>query len=254
MAGSPSYITFDIQLVSSHTNNALSTTGGAVYVALNGQRKKATLYDPDNAYASLANPLTINAGKIRFAIQVAAPGGQPGVPLVDIYGISPKGFAFQRIGQAPGDVPIHYIDTNDREQELVIPYSFADAGANTEIATGFSLPANTTIRPHPLVQVVTVDSGNQSIAFGTLSSQTSGNASGFATGVSTATAKVVKPTINGASPTLGTLLRVNSAAGSTSVPEQYVLPSTALQISYTLASSSASGDGYIIIPYTLPVV
>lgn len=245
-----SYIVFDYELVSDVDYKHI-TLGGTCYVALNGNRNKATLYNPDNNYASLVNPVSFTNGKIRFAIQQSG-GGQAFPPSVDLFIMLSDGRFLIRQACTPGDVQTLFIDTNERYQAATIPFSLVDTAANTETSTGFSLPQNSTVE-FASVMVVTPDTANKTIKIGMLSTQTGGSASGFVNGASLSAAGMVKPTINGASATTGSFLIVASGAGSTNVYEPYVVGATAKTISYTIGSAAASGDGYLIIQYTLPI-
>jgi hypothetical protein len=252
MAQPVSYIVFDIQIIDDFTGKSISDPGGEFFVCVNGAATLATIYDPDNNYAAVANPKALIQGKLRFAIQNAG-GGQAYPPLVDIYGITAKGRFFVMRNQAPGDVTIYEIDGNERDFTMLIPWSFATLGANVEYNTGISLPAGTLISPEAAVNVLVADSASHTIKFGTLSTQSGGNSAGFINGVSIATIGVIKATLNSGSPTLGSLLSVASGAGSTQVPEWYPLPALDPLLSITLAASTASGSGFIIQPYTLAV-
>ena len=53
---------FDFNLIDSFTGQALSASGGYVFVAKQGTPQKATLLDPANGMASLANPMTPTNG------------------------------------------------------------------------------------------------------------------------------------------------------------------------------------------------
>lgn len=246
-----SNIIWDIQLVDLYTGKPLNVSGGVVQVCKAGTVQKATLQNPDAQMASLANPVTPNRGKIRFAITQAGPG-QAAPPAVDIYGISGDGRTFVMKGALPGNPTEITVNTNDRDQVLVVPFSSADCTPGTEKDTGFVLPSGAMVTPLLIGRVLTTAAG-KTVSAGLLSSQAGGSATGLINGMSVATAGTVKPTINGASPTLGSFLSVNSGAGSTAVGEGYVVGATAVNVSYTLAAG-AQAEGLIILNYLLPPI
>jgi hypothetical protein len=252
MAQPNSYIIFDIQLQSSFTGKSITDAGVFNVLNLNGTTAAtaavlATIYDPDNNFAAVTQPKAIVEGKMRFAV-LQSGGGQPAPPSVDITGITTKGLCFYRPGCTPGDVPNFFLDGNERDQTAMIPYSFAQAGANVEFDTGWQLPANAYVEADPAVDVVVVDSASETIAFGVL-----GTSTGFATGISTATAGTIKASLTYGSVTMGSLLKTVAGTGSTlPIPEGYVV-SAAIDVSYKLAASTASGSGFLMFDFRRPV-
>jgi hypothetical protein len=237
------YNIFDIQVYDALTKRAIISTGGKLYVAATGAYAKATLVDPDNDYAALANPITATRGKFRFAIANTGLGS----PALDIFGMAPTGQAFRALNIKPGEVTDIYIDTTNVVQQLIVPFSIADTTANTETDTGFDFPVGATILPFPSIDVRTVDSG-MTIDVGLLASE-SGDADGFLDGISLTTAGQIKPTFASAV-TQGALLRVTATGAAAVIPEPGII-STAVSLSYTLSSSTDTGAGYIKIPYAL---
>ncbi len=250
MAQPVSYITFDVQLIDDYTGVALSAPGGEFFVCTAGGAVLQAIYDPDNNYAVATNPKPLLNGRMRFAIQNPG-GGQPYPPVVDVYGMTATGRFFVRQGQTPGAVPNLFIDQNERDFTMVVPWSLGAAVAGVEYNTGIVVPAGTLIAPEAAVQVQVAGAAS-SIKWGTLSTQAGGNSGGFINGVSIAAVGMVKATINGASPTLGALLQVISAASTVDVPEWYPVPAADVALSYTLLAGTPSGSGFIIQPYTLP--
>lgn len=251
MAQPNSYIIFDIQLQNSFTGKSLTDAGVFNVLNLNGTTAAtaavlATIYDPDNNFAAVTQPKAIVEGKLRFAI-VQSGGGQPNPPTVDITGITTKGQTFYRQGCTPGDVPNFFLDGNERDHTAYVPYSFAQAGANVEFDTGWQLPAGTLVFPTPAVDVVVADSASHTVSFGVLASPTV-----FVNGASAASVAMVKGSLLYGSVTMGSALQTDAGTGSTlPIPESDVL-TAAIDVSYKLAASTASGSGFLIFDFRRP--
>jgi len=99
------------------------------------------------------------------------------------------------------------------EKSLVIPIKFGDG--TTETATGFILPTNCIVKPEIVINVRVAEAtgGTKTIDFGTDSGD-SGDADGFANGVSVAATGLVKTTIVDGGVTLGAKLFVESGTGA----------------------------------------
>lgn len=121
----------------------------------------------------------------------------------------------------------------------------------SEVNTGVQLPAGAVVR-HVALDTTTVEAtaATKTISVGTLSSESGGNASGFLTGVSTASAAVIGPSLAG-TPTRGALLRESASAtsgGTVPVPVDAIM-TTARTISYTLASVHTELKADIVLTY-----
>ena len=241
------YAIFDVALIDVTSNKALTASGGTVYVAQSGIARKQTLYDPANAFAALANPLSITNGRIYFAVATGV-SGQVAQPTVDLYGISGGGLSFVARGVQPGNPTQIYLDVNDRDQIMIVPFSILDTTANTETNTGFNFPANSLVGTPPSVFVRTAEA-TRTISAGILSSQSGGSATGFFTGVSLATAGISKGTLSGTGTTIGAFLYQTN--NSTKIPEPYPVVSGSQTLSYTLSASTASADGFLVFNYQL---
>lgn len=245
-----SYAIYELRLVDLFTGEALTASGGKVYVATAGDTSKKTLYNPDSDYASLSNPITPSNGRIRFAVSTGVTG-QETPPTVDIYGLSGEGIAFQKRGCKPGDPDILALDTLATQHTLMVPFSMTDATAATEMDTGFDFTAGMVIDPmRQSVYVTTIDA-TETIDTGLLSSESGGDANGFIATLSVGTAGVIKPTLTNGAETLGALLKVTN--NSTSVPEGRVI-AAAVSLTYTLTTGSDTAEGIINVGYSRPIV
>lgn len=245
-----SYAIFELLLVDMFTDEALTASGGKVYVATAADTSKKTLYNPDSDYAALSNPITPSNGRIRFAVSTGVTG-QETPPTVDIYGMSGEGIAFQKRGCKPGDPDILILDTHATQHTLMVPFSMTDATAATEIDTGFDFTAGMWIDPLRQSVYVTSIDATETIEVGLLSSESGGDADGIIDALSVGTLGVIKPTLTNAAETLGALLKVTN--NSTSVPEGKVI-AAAVSLTYTLTTGSDTAEGIIVVGYSRPIV
>ena len=244
-----SYITYDLAMVDSFNNNkAMTASGGRVYVTSSGGTRKSTLYNPDAGFAALTNPFVPSNGRIRFSVLSTATFGQDSQPTVDVYGISGEGVAFQKRGVNPGNPDVVRLDNLRFDHMLMVPFNLLDTVANTETDTLFDFPVGSIISPDGPSIYVTTAEASRTISFGLLSSESGGNATGFVTGLSVATAGVSRPTMANGAITVGALLQVLTTGGTVPVPQSTVI-STAVSLTYTLSASSASAAGLIQCRY-----
>tara|TARA_R110000868_G_scaffold409899_2_gene696460 strand:+ start:7238 stop:7999 length:762 start_codon:yes stop_codon:yes gene_type:complete len=249
-----SYNDYDIQIRDIMTGEKMSASGGVAYITTSGGTAKATLYNPDADYAALSNPIALTNGRLRFAVLGASTFGQASEPQVDIYGMSAEGIAFQRRGWKPGMNTIS-VDNTAVTHTLIVPFNIADTSATAETDTGFDFTAGMAINPLNLsVYTKTLDA-TETINVGLLSSESGGDADGFAVTISVATAVVVTPTLAASAETLGALLRVAATAdaGTGLVPRQHVI-ATAVSLTYTLTAGTDTAAGFINIGYSRPIV
>jgi hypothetical protein len=236
----PEYAIHDIQLMDHNTRETLIAAGGVAYVVAAGEYAKATLYDPDNGFQSVSNPVDLTRGKIRFATDVS-------VSEVDVYGVSGEGVAFQAYGLKPGALAELYVDALRADHKLVIPFAQADqAGDNTETDTGFDEPTNA-VFTDAFINVKTADSGE------TIDVGTDGNGDddpdGFAAGLALDSTGVVKTTLTNGSQTKGVLLSADEDGAGALVPEGHV--GAGESITWTLSSGADAAAGLIVLPYIL---
>lgn len=233
---------YSVQLHDERTGAAIITSGGTITVCASGDAAKQTLYT--KAGAALANPVAINYGKIEFWVADT-------VNQVDLYGIGPNGEAIILTGVKPGGDAALYL-SKSLQQTYKLPFAIGDTAANTETDTGHDLVPGSIV--HGIgggVRVTTADSGI-TIDVGLLSGESGGDADGFMDGVSVASAATVKPTLTNGGATLGALLKVQDSANAGDVvPEAHVV-ATAKSVSYTLAASADTAEGFILLPVTLP--
>ena len=237
------YRIFEIQIQNSLPGNSLIAAGGTVHVARAGTPDLETIYDVDSGLV-VSNPLVPVRGRIRFATLAT-------VERVDLYGIDAAGrFFVLHDVTAGGNHPEVYPNTGV-EQVAVIPFSIANATANTERDTGFDLPLNATVLPMPLVRVTTPEAA-RTINVGLLSSGTGGNASGFVAGASLATAGIVVPSL---ATIQGAMLFENFATTpAVRVPRPHPLIGTnTRRVTYTLSTGTVAARGFMLLPYLRPM-
>jgi hypothetical protein len=234
---------YSIQLRDHRSGELIQASGGKVYVAQTGSPAKETLYDMDGA--ALANPVALSNGRMSFQVDAD-------VNSVDLYIMAPGGQFVTYPGVAPGGPNEINIDTGQRHQVAVIPFSIDDTMAATETDTGFDMPLHAAVQPNPMVRVTAVDA-TETIDIGLLSSETAGDADGFAAGVSVATAGLAKATIANGANTLGALFEVQDSANAGDLThEQHVVTgSNATSITYTLSAGSDTAEGFLVLPYLL---
>ena len=232
---------YNIQLVDLLTGENVITAGGVVQVCSDGSPDKQAITDKDGT--ALANPLALTRGHMEFHVPttvtqvdlfISCPGGQ----FATAYNVKPSG---------PNEI---LVNTQNRSQVMVIPFSHADSSAATEKDTGFDLPANSIVLPHPTIRVVDVDA-TETIDVGTLSTESGGDADGFVVTVSVATAGVVKGTVLQGSNTLGALFEVQDSANAGDLTHEAHVTATATSISYTTTAGSDTVSGFAFLPYIL---
>ncbi len=250
---------FNSQLKSLITGAMIASAGGFVYVTTNGGTAKATLTDADGA--ALSNPLALTNGAFDFNVA-------NNVGALDLYIQSPTGhFLVVKNVKSSGDSSL-FVDDSIAHTTMVIPFDIADTSDNTETDTGFDLPTNAAVLPSSFGVDVTVADATETMAIGILSTESGGDANGFTTGLSVASAASIiagqAVTSGGSeeylsSSTLGALLN-DFTAGSdsatdvgTSNKKAHVCDGTAKSISYTLSSGTDTAAGFIKIPLQLPI-
>ncbi len=237
----PSYKKYAVQLRSAQTFESIIAAGGKVIVCLAGTPDKATLFNV-STQASLANPLTPVRGMISFLTADT-------VVAVDLYVQAPGGqFAvfYNVMASGPNEVDIQ---TSERQQSYVIPFSIADTTAAAETLTGIVIPTNGAVQPSPIVRVTTADAA-QTLDVGTLSTDT-GDADGFIDGVLMTTLGLVKPTQATAGKTLGVLLFVQDSANAGDSTGEQNISMAGKQITYTLNAATDTAKGFITLPVNL---
>ncbi len=227
---------YKMQLVDLLTDEIVQTSGGVCYVAANNDAQKVTLYNADGSAKS--NPVALNNGSIEFYTADA-------VGIVDLYIQAPNGQGIVRKSVRPsGNASLKYVKSIN--SMLVIPFSIADTAANTETNTGFIVPSKGGVLPDAAIEVLTVDSG-MTIDAGTLASD-SGDADGFIDGASLTTSGIVKASLANGAVTKGALLKVQDSANAGDAAPEMNVSMQGKTITYTLSSSTDTGEGFIKLP------
>ena len=232
------YANFKLQMTDPNTGEIIQSAGGTVYVATNGSAAKATLYNKDGS--SLANPITPTRGMVDFWVADT-------VETVDLYGMSPDGYSFQKTGVVRSGSNELFIDRSNRSQVLVVPFSIADTAAATETDTGFDTGTQRMWLPTPALRVSTLDA-TETIDVGTDGSGAN-DPDGFIAAASVATAAVVVPTLTNGSATLGVLLSVQDSANAGDLVPESHFNATSENITYTLTAGTDTAAGFIYLPY-----
>lgn len=232
---------YALQLRDAATGVAIIAAGGKVIVCKPGSPDKAALTTRDGV--AVANPITPVRGKIDFYADDVLN------PTVDLYIQAPGGQFVTLSGVlASGNNEVD-VNTADRLQNYVIPFSIADTTAAAETQTGIVIPTIGAVQPNPLVRVTTADA-TQTLDLGTLSSD-SGDADGFLDGVLMTTAGLVKGTQATAGKTLGVLLFVQDSANAGDSTGEQNISMAGKQITYTLNAGTDTAKGFITLPITL---
>ncbi len=244
------YSVFDLQLVDLYTGESIFGSGGKAIVTLANAFTNATLYNPDNDFAVLTQPVSLSRGKLRFAILTGV-SGQTTQPSVDVYGTAPGGQAWQAYACKAGD-PIEVpIITNILDQTMVCPFSFASGPVATEYDTGLDFPTKTIIQPFPYINVNTLEAA-KTLNVGLLSSESGGSATGFLNAISLAAATTVVPKW-APTATIGSLLQESNATTPAVLTPRHYPTATAVSLSFTVSSGSVAANGRIFVPYRLSV-
>lgn len=232
---------YRIQLKDRATGQAINTSGGKVYVAANGDAQKQAIKDADGA--SMSNPMTPTRGLINFFTAIT-------VAKVDLYIMAPGGEFLVVKNVEPSGPNEIVVDTTRVHHVAVIPFAIADTTANVETATGFKtgtdklwLPGGVAVKVSTLDAGMTIDVGTDGAG--------SNDPDGFIDGVSLAAAALVKATNANGAVTLGALYYVqDSANAGDDFPEAFK-DAADEDITYTLSSSTDTGEGFIYLPYLL---
>ena len=247
---------FKISLVDSD-GVRINASGGMAQICQQNSADKQSVLDADGA--ALTNPVALSSGVLEFYTAET-------VNFVDIYLMAPGG-QFRVIEDVSPSGPNEFtIDTNNRRQVAVVPFSHADSTAATEKDTGFDFPLYASVLPFVAVLVKTLDA-TETIDAGILSSETAGDANGFIAVVALDAAGLIPAenvvTTGGtetyfASTTIGALLQdflagANAAGdvGTSNKKAHAVTGSNGRSISYTTTTGTDTADGFLILPYDL---
>ena len=250
---------YNSQLKSVITNSMIASAGGAVLVTNANDTALLSITDADGV--ALSNPLTLTNGSFDFNVVDS-------IASVDLYIQSPTGhFIVVTDLKSSGDASI-FVDTSQVLTTMVIPFDIADTTAATETDTGFNLIDNSQVLPVGLAIDVNTLDATETIDVGILSTESGGDANGFMSLVSVATADTIiaKTTVTTgsnevflASTTIGALVNDFNAGTDVatdvgvSMLKSHVCDGTAVSISYTLTAGTDTAAGFIKIPVILPV-
>jgi hypothetical protein len=222
----------------------IESSGGVVYVAQNGSASKQAITDVNGT--ALTNPRALTNGSCEFYVPDT-------VSKVDLYIQCPDGeFLVARDAQVE-KIDDLYVDKQTRQQLYVIPLDQADkAGDATETNTGFDVPVNSLVLPHPAVRVTAIDA-TETIDVGLLSSETAGDADGFLQALSVGTLGLFQGLILNGGNTMGALFeRQDSANAGDLVPAAHaVTGANATSITWTPSAGTDTFKGFVYLPVLL---
>lgn len=210
-------------IVDSVKGETLIQSGGAVLVVAAGTYELLSLFNADNPGASLAQPVAFSGGYARFAVDGS-------VNTVDLYGITPEGYAFQVYDIEAQHRSEYAINGGVLDQTLVVPFHFN----NTSGDTGVPLPAGSLVfsEKPPAVVVKDVD------ATETLDVGDDADPNGYLAAASVAVAgTIVSP--------LGAYLTITSGLGL----QKVIAASQTLHLAQSAGWDT--GAGYVAFPYRL---
>lgn len=215
---------------------SIITTGGLCVVTGAGTPLRSTLYDKDGA--SLANPITISAGRGEFYTLDT-------VESVDLFIQTGDGQSVQLYDVEADALHLVPVDRGNPLQTMVIPFHITNFATTVETDTGLDQTLTMAMLPNPIVQVTTLDAGD-TIDVGT--DGTGGNdPDGFVDGVALDTAVCVKATRTNGSDTMGALLSVQDSANAGDlVPEPYI---NSVAENITITMTGTTGAGYVFLSY-----
>ena len=224
------YVKTSFQL-KDQNGQALSGTGGQVYVAAAGDAAKVAIYDKDGV--ALTNARALTAGGVQFHTVST-------VTSVDLYIQAPGGQFLTKLAVPTGAYYDLVVDTSNKKQVFVIPFAAADLTAATEKNTGFVLPAHSQVlgKYNGLSVRVSTADATETLDVGTLESGGAGggDANGFIAANALTTATQV----------IGT----EGALFTTSLP--YLADSaTEKSISVTTTAGTDTAEGFVVLPVVL---
>ena len=245
------FIIYDFSVKDRFSNTNIMAAGGQAIVCLTGVYSLATLYDPDNNMVALSQPVSMNRGRIRFAVSSGV-AGQTQPPAVDVYGIDPSGRGFQLYNATPGAPSIIRIDYGRADSQIVLPFSYAQGTVASAVDLGLNLVQGTMVDPFCWIDVKAIDA-TETLDVGLLAGESGGDEDGFLAAVSVGTLGVVRGQL-AATATVGALLRESQDTAAVNTGRPYVVGATAKSITWTLTTGSDTGTGRIFIPIKVGVI
>jgi hypothetical protein len=259
-----------IQLQDQVTGKVIQASGGMAMICVNGEAAQVSLLDSTGAAAT--NPTALTNGLIEFYVADS-------VTIFDMYIMCPGGQFLEVAGVVPGGPNEFNVDLSRRNQIARIPYSSDDSTAATEKDTGMELPTDCMVHADGLGIYVEAIDATETMDVGILSTEANGDANGFLAAIDIGTLGAVSGEVGfdvgtnnviidltggDAEFTYGALMcaagtidakaegtDVDTEAGGLHILKDYRVDGTAVTVSYTQTAGSTTGDGYILIPYTL---
>lgn len=212
-------------IVDSLSGRTLIQSGGAVIAVAAGTYEWLQLYDPGD-FSQISSPVAFTGGYAKFAVDGANTD-------VDLYGITPEGYAFQVYNQRAQGKSEFAVNNGDLDQNLVVPFHFNNASGDT----GIPLPEGSVVfsEKPPLVVVKAVD------ATETIDVGDDADPNGYISGASIAALGTVAATGG----TLGAYLTITAGAGL----QKVIAASQTLHL--VQSAGWDTGEGYVDFTYRL---
>lgn len=224
----PGYRVHNFQLADMAIMENIGTSGGSLVVVTAGGTARVPLFDPDNGFVSLAQPVVAVRGRFQFATLEA-------VQDVDLYGVAPGGQSFVRLASKPQSKNEVWVNSNQSDHVMVIPFNAADFTIGSAVASGFTEPANAIFGGlGNAIKVVTVDA-TETLDVGNVT-----DPNGYQEAVSMAA--------TGYFATKGLLIE----NVTTNEQRDHFSAGEAVQLTFSAGSDTAAG--FAQLPYSLPVV
>jgi hypothetical protein len=229
---------FKLQLSDLRDGSIIQGSGGYYMVAQTGTGKKAAIYDKNATQlnGTLAF-LPITSGNLEFYV--------PNTTAVDVFILAPDGQFVVKKALVPSGPNNIFVDRANPNQVAIVPFSATDATAATEKDTGLDFPVGAMILPNVGVKIIGAEA--KTVDFGTLSTESGGDADGFMVAMPATTAISVLAK-SASTATRGALL------GAGTLDRGHVIVSGTQSLSYTTNSGAAAEHGYGIFPYILPAI
>jgi hypothetical protein len=233
----PQLLHYQFQLSEVETGKSHHKSGKA-FITTAGSPQLATIYDKDGTV--LSNPLSFTGGNIDFYTAST-------VTSVDVIGQTEQGYNFI-VPSANSGTTTHGIAIGNQHQTVVIPFSY---DTQTTIGTSFDcgLEEIAGVLYHPCqggIKVTAADA-TETLEFGN-----EDDADGYFNDISYGSTGVVAAHPYGTATAVGVFGQLVYTADRVDAASRVGV--SGKSFTYNLSSGSDTGEGYIFLPSTLPIV